>query len=817
MISLFQISNNDQSMIYLGQIFGYMSASVLAPSSAPMLLGILFKVFNTTVLTVGAGIVIYTTIVGLMKTAAEGEFLGKQWSSLWVPLRTVFGIAAIFPLPSGYCAIQVVFMWIILQGIGAADAIWNAVINYSILGGNPTATQTAIGNIGLTGNMVTLFQDLVCQAESLRTDGDIRPTNTNLLVQFYCNHAGSSVSWCTAQPDTMISTVFQNNNNSATSFPMGPGSTSSATQAGGDCGTLTFCNQATSCTDTNSMSCKVCTAQRTVLQQIIAVMLPVATEVAQADVDYLNAKQSLKSAGSSDTSAVPGWLQTYCSDNQSGLGIPDCIRQAPAVYGVTGNQNDPTVTGDDAMKLVYWPYAIKSFVQDSTQSNDSAFMNSIINMYSKTLEAVVIQQVQNQVLNLASSQGEQWQRDAKDQGWIFAGGYFFKIISQKGKDLGASMPTLAVTGIPQNDPMLNYRNNTSAVGTLFSSIQAAANAAELAAYVMPGQFSQISSTLQNGADAILQGWQNNLTSNGSTSSNNPLISIGLFGYQLMVTAQVLFAFVLGATFLLVVTGTIDVMIMGYGLTLSPWGEAIKSTLGLVTPFFVALIMGLYSLGAILGIYVPLIPFMIFTMGALGWMLATVEAMVAAPIVALGILSPGGQSEILGRGEASIWLMLNLFLRPGLMIVGLMAASLVSVPAIQLVNTAFMAATNTIITNPGLFEEMLFVMVYSSFIVTVISKCYSLTYVIPERVLTWIGGQAVQYGEGEALQASKQVLEGGAGAIGGAGKQSVEGGVGAGIAVQRAREKQKAGEAGVESGKNADVPKEGPKNKDGSGP
>ena len=167
MISFFQIASNDQSLNYLGQIFGVMHPGVLAPSQASLLLGTLFKVFNTAALTLGAAIVIYTTIVGLLKTAQEGEFLGKQWSSLWVPLRTVFGIAALFPLSSGYCAIQVIFMWVILQGVGAANSLWNATLNYTAVAGSPTEVQdAALGGVKpaqLKQTLVSLFKGLVCQ------------------------------------------------------------------------------------------------------------------------------------------------------------------------------------------------------------------------------------------------------------------------------------------------------------------------------------------------------------------------------------------------------------------------------------------------------------------------------------------------------------------------------------------------------------------------------------------------------------------------------------------------------------------------------
>src|SRR3990167_1726185 len=139
MINFFQIAPQDQSLYYLGTIFGLVG-DLLPVQQAPLLLSIMFKFINTVALSIGAALVIYVTVVGLLKTAAEGEFLGRQWNSLWVPIRTVLGIAALFPTATGYSAIQVIIMWIVLQGIGAADTLWNTVLNYKAVVGNPTAT-----------------------------------------------------------------------------------------------------------------------------------------------------------------------------------------------------------------------------------------------------------------------------------------------------------------------------------------------------------------------------------------------------------------------------------------------------------------------------------------------------------------------------------------------------------------------------------------------------------------------------------------------------------------------------------------------------
>lgn len=90
-------------------------------------LEVLLRTFNGGVLTIGGILVFYTLVAGTMSTAHDGEMLGKRWSSLWIPIRTTLGAAAIMPtlgLKGGYCVIQAIVMWLALQGVGMANSMW---------------------------------------------------------------------------------------------------------------------------------------------------------------------------------------------------------------------------------------------------------------------------------------------------------------------------------------------------------------------------------------------------------------------------------------------------------------------------------------------------------------------------------------------------------------------------------------------------------------------------------------------------------------------------------------------------------------------
>lgn len=115
----------------LSQLFGglipegYSSGGGLNPLSEAI------SIFNAIILVFGAVLLAYTLVSGTMQTAHDGEMLGKRWSSMWLPLRTCIGISALAPLPSGYCIIQYIVMWMVLQGVGAANWMWTTFASSS--------------------------------------------------------------------------------------------------------------------------------------------------------------------------------------------------------------------------------------------------------------------------------------------------------------------------------------------------------------------------------------------------------------------------------------------------------------------------------------------------------------------------------------------------------------------------------------------------------------------------------------------------------------------------------------------------------------
>ncbi|MBU2845485.1 DotA/TraY family protein [Acidithiobacillus ferriphilus] len=77
--------------------------------------------------------VAYIVFVGILRTAHEGEWMGRKWSTKWIMLRT--GIAAMLLLPivsGGYDAGQAVMVYLEGNAVGAADQAWDLAAKYVV-------------------------------------------------------------------------------------------------------------------------------------------------------------------------------------------------------------------------------------------------------------------------------------------------------------------------------------------------------------------------------------------------------------------------------------------------------------------------------------------------------------------------------------------------------------------------------------------------------------------------------------------------------------------------------------------------------------
>lgn len=801
-MNIFQLADNDQAQHYLGVLFGNVGIALQGTGSS--VLGNMFKTFNTALLVVGTFFIVYITIVGVMTSAHEGEFM-KKWNSLWTPLRMLIGIVALFPTNSGYCAIQVVMMWLILQGVGAADMVWKTTVDYVANGGSlnpPSVQSSAMSGAQMTANM---------PGSTISGAVGFQNAMSGLFGQIVCQSAIAKFTPKNAPQYGDEKAVGHSELVSSTEYDFG------VVNGKPDCGKLTWDQPgADSKAKPGSDGFRAYALQQG-LGSAYTSLVPIFEGIADAYIKHIiDDPNCWPNAQPCTPTGSVCWFNKY------NVG-PDFTQTGCSINGSTFDPNNPDA--NSAWNAVN-SYAGSNFYLAASQLFAGYANNYLANA---AVAASANQQGSqttpglNNAYNYAGAPGAQWQAGtdtsyttAETNGWIFAGAFYYYMAYHSTQNLdqvnkfysAINVNVLDFNNPPDTDAYSTARvkqfyignpsgsggNCTGGACGLVSIAAAQMNAAGGGNMVTSGgggpSNSSVGDNIAAAGSAITATWMNNLTGAGDGGSvQNPIVNLQYFGKSCLIAAETLFWSFLVVTVGLGILQTNAVLL---GNTIS-WGAGVASALlSYFMPVVFFFILYLISIGGLLGVYVPLLPFTLFTFGVIGWFTAVIEAMVAAPIIALGILSPGGQHEILGRAEPAVMIILNVIMRPVLMIFGMIAALLLSYVVIYLINGAFLSVvvsitgSGTAHAGMGLIESFLFIMAYASLVVTAISKCFELIHVIPSKALRYIGGQAESYGEAEAAEKMRGAVSQGGEVAGGAAKGVGDKGAGGGGELAKAR-------------------------------
>jgi defect-in-organelle-trafficking protein DotA len=757
--------------------------NVLAGTGS-QLFGTLFGIFNSGVLTLAGIIVTYTLMVSTLNTAQEGEVLGKQFSSVWIPFRTVGGIALLIPKASGYSLIQIFMMWIAVQGIGLADTIWYATIDYFTAGGQSMISISAPGafaNSSSSATPVGSSTDILRSLTCLYAIQNQFAARISAQQNYNLTHPTTPQPVNSTPPDLFgtVTAQFQqiqssNSIGSGTIYIPGslanwPAPYSSFGSPGGACGTITWnavpLPSYMTDSDGNPTPQYAGLVSQINSQKFVALQTLVNSLAAPAQQIANNAMLPASAA--------------------AGLGQ---FNGGSATTWVNGNTLNPGAS---------------PLVQGGVIQNPAATYVGLLSTAMNQLSLTSNNVASNNALATQLKQG----------GWAMAGAAIFTLTQQSQSAssvktavlaLGTTAPTAATTSQgssvynaftcsvdssacnalnallngpsappPPNSP--NCGDNNLSVSGKCSFIKNAG------AY--SGQFAGAQQAYNSGADvhfgdemgeaAGKLGEINSALSGLSAQQSqgaNPLVVAASLGSVLINVFMMMW--LLGAYITTVITAALAII---PSVNLS---NPINTLLGWIMSFLSPFIAVLFTVGIILAFYLPMIPYILFTFGVIGWFITVLEAMIAAPLVAIGITHPEGHA-ILGKADPAVLLIVNVFLRPTLMILGMLGGIFLSYAGVWLLNSGFGMAWNGA-TGPvsgiaGIFTGIGGVVVYTIIAVQIVQKSFSLVYVIPDQVFKWIGGNIQGMGgEAEAEQKIAGGVQKGAEATGGLVKTKIAG-------------------------------------------
>ncbi|MDB2592984.1 hypothetical protein N9Y17_04730, partial [Gammaproteobacteria bacterium] len=116
-------SEFDVSIVLLGKLFGPIGP--FFPWGSNTLLSTLIQYFNLGILCFASAVISSTVLTHVINTSGKADEAWKQTSMSKLLVRTGLSITSLVPLQTGYSALQVMLMWIVIQSVHVADGIWN--------------------------------------------------------------------------------------------------------------------------------------------------------------------------------------------------------------------------------------------------------------------------------------------------------------------------------------------------------------------------------------------------------------------------------------------------------------------------------------------------------------------------------------------------------------------------------------------------------------------------------------------------------------------------------------------------------------------
>ncbi|MFJ1269453.1 type IVB secretion system protein DotA [Legionella lytica] len=941
---------SDYSIVFLGNLFGIVDGVISGTGS--QIMGSMFGVFNSAVLALGGMIIMYTLLVSTMNTAHEGQMLGQKWSSIWIPVRSTVGLSLLIPKASGYCLMQIFVMWIVVQGVGAADKVWNAALSYLNRGGviiqaqqvNP-ASALVNGSAGMSGIASGAMNILAGQVCMLGLQTQLQNQRQNYLNQKAKNSgpcsgtpSGAMATFCnTSVPDFLgsVNAVATQNGNPTASFwtvSMPNFDTGSPYNfLNGICGQIRWNNINTLTTTTNTTtksdnaalaalkttfgvkpsnstvsntnnvgnnssnlnSSTGVVGERTNIggvslsaDELQTAQMSRAIAIQQMFVDLSNVTQTI--IGNAPGFAPPG-------SNNSGNNTPFIANLASQQFGVPYTQNS-TVCNSYGDTCYIWGPAAGS-TGGGTLFNGTEFINAINDYNGIMMPTLNLLTQMNDSTN--ASNARSFIAQASTQGWIMAGAYFFNLVQIQGSATQNASMTDSNTGLDQSSFDATkitsaFGDNNSCSGGSFTTLCTwfGGNRAPVAMVQGLIDGSGISSPTSTSSSSLVP--KPNMTANPNRPAVPSLQSSTVYGFinnsVMMQTpgqpglqpltfantinfhidtslytlqqqsfscgkVQILFfSFCLGQllgnlfynviflfiyntlmqvfgqiinqvimSFLMIpLSGMADIFKQGVQVLSAPgvnpvvalanmgvqyinfsgnlwimlldmavtsalipvFGIFIFALISLSLPLLLAWVGVMTTIGFTTAYYVPILPYMIFTFGAMSWLISVIEAMVAAPIVALGVTHPEGH-DAFGKGEAAIMILINVFLRPSMMIIGYIAGIALSYVGVWILNSgydtaiAFIQQENTSKTGlgtaittlgggvndmasgtggysdwAGVYAFFFSILTYTSMYLVLIQKSFTLISYLPDKVLRWIGGNPESLGQESAQWAGE---------------------------------------------------------------
>jgi len=680
-------------------------------------------------LVIGSFLLLYYLVRIIAETAHTGRPGGRA-NQLWSPIRTVLAIGLLVPLSTGLNSGQMIVLNLASEGSALASNTWAlfvSTVGNSIAQGANGAVSSPSSVAAESQAVYNYFMTQVCMSaynQMLSQSGFASALSATGLPSFNWNIQANTSS----MPPSGTITAFGNGWDQTECGQMQTEAPAAITNPGGS--TL----QSQMSTTAAGLSSTIITAENNAWQNDVVSPMsgPVTT--------YLNAVMANNIPPASIQTTLTGFIQQYNKDLSNGV--------AAAVSAASGAIN--TALQDDAAALGWLSAGSIYMTIARLQSTISEAM-----MYAPTVSPPDTKKLSSEM-----SGGKVAMAGIKDfvagpLGMVFTTQppppletHLIEIMAKTSNLLAVqgTAPTAFTLESGQVAASAGPETNT---GGLLKVVNWIASAVE---EVFPSTASGTAAT-----DVGNQPWIGNVVPTGGF----PISDLSVLGSNLMKIGAALY----GAA--AIAGGSVEVI--GIGGSAGAGLPMILFSFGTV----------LFAPGIALAYVLPLLPFMHFLFAVFGWLLALVEAVIEVPLFALAHLDPEGEGVLPQATRHGYHLLLQLILRPLLIIIGLIVSILLMNGMVDFLNLVFNATVFGVQTSSkvNIFSQVVYTVIYAALAYSICNACFKAIDYIPNHALRWIGGQGDMHDSGAHVShatSSTMATASAAQQIGQAGPQIVAG-------------------------------------------
>lgn len=355
-------------------------------------------------------------------------------------------------------------------------------------------------------------------------------------------------------------------------------------------------------------------------------------------------------------------------------------------------------------------------------------------------------------------------KSIKEQGWMGLGTYY-RTLSSANSNL-ASVANNVATATPPNG--IGDVGSTDYYKGLYQAYQTrlqnteyvAPLGAQAGSSVAEMDVSKSQDSVQQGLSALnkmfdlknIFSWQAG-SGDGETDIQNPILRVKEVGDKTMVVAETGFGLYVAAKAGIAAAESasptgIAASIANFftGGTLS----AIKAAAEAVAPFVIPLVIFLLVFGAMLSVFFPLIPVINWIMALVEWFVVVLTGIAASTLWAVAHVNVADKAD--DRSTTGYIFIIDVLLRPILMVCGFMFAMLVLTATGTLLDVLFIPAFRDIQGDSvtGLFTLLALLVVYARVVGGIIMWVFMLPIRLPNWVISWIGDRGYDSILGDAV-------------------------------------------------------------------